>query len=140
MSPRIDRNLINDSKTRQNRVTKSYNFDSGAHQKFITQKPTEQYASNGNIIAYACGPLKKQRYINPKIEAELVDFKKEIEDKFEKSLLKKFVMPRVSADPHSLDDRDSPDALFSAAPLRQQRNSHNRQLAQSTEFNMNYIN
>jgi hypothetical protein len=39
---------------------------------------------NGNIIALACGPLKKPRYINPKIEKELVEFKKEIEEKFEK--------------------------------------------------------
>ena len=51
-------------------------------------KPTvslEKKAENGNIIGLACGPLKKKRYINPKIEAELVDFKKEIEDKFHKS-------------------------------------------------------
>ena len=32
-----------------------------------------------------CGPMKKKRYINPKIELELVDFKKEIEEKFAKS-------------------------------------------------------
>jgi len=38
----------------------------------------------------ACGPLKKKRYINPKIELELIDFKKEIEEKFAKSPLKKF--------------------------------------------------
>lgn len=54
----------------------------------------EQRTSNGNIIALACGPLKRKRYINPKIEAELVDFKKEIEEKFAKSPLKKFQMPR----------------------------------------------
>ena len=56
----------------------------------MAKRPTEQVASNGNIIAYACGPLKKQRYVNPKIEIELTDFKKEIEEKFEKSLIKKF--------------------------------------------------
>jgi len=33
----------------------------------------------------ACVPLKKARYINQKIELELVDFKKEIEEKFYKS-------------------------------------------------------
>jgi len=38
----------------------------------------------------ACGPLKNKRYINPKIELELVDFKKEIEEKFAKSALRKF--------------------------------------------------
>jgi hypothetical protein len=30
---------------------------------------------NGNTPAYACGPLKKERYINPKIEQELIEFK-----------------------------------------------------------------
>ena len=53
----------------------------------------ERLTSEGNIIALACGPLKRKRYINPKIEQELVDFKKEIEQKFEKSPLRKFVMP-----------------------------------------------
>ena len=56
----------------------------------------EPRASNGNIIALACGPLKKPRYINPKIEQELVDFKKEIEEKFNKSPLQQFVMPKLS--------------------------------------------
>ena len=32
--------------------------------------------------------------MNPKIELELVDFKKEIEEKFAKSALRKFKMPR----------------------------------------------
>jgi hypothetical protein len=45
------------------------------------------------IIALACGPLTKPRYINPKIEAELVDFKKEIEEKFGKSKLRSFKFP-----------------------------------------------
>ena len=54
----------------------------------------EKRTSKGNIIAYACGPLRKKgRYINPKIEKELVDFKKEIEEKFAKSPLRKFQMP-----------------------------------------------
>ena len=57
----------------------------------------EQRASSGNIIGLACGPLTKQRYINPKIEAELVDFKKEIEEKFAKSKLVSFGFPRKSA-------------------------------------------
>lgn len=54
----------------------------------------ETRSSQGNIIALACGPLKRKRYINQKIEAELVEFKKEIEEKFAKSPLKKFQMPR----------------------------------------------
>jgi len=40
---------------------------------------------NGNIPEYACGPLTKARYINPKIEIELVEFKEEIHDKFHSS-------------------------------------------------------
>lgn len=35
------------------------------------EKPShmdEQRAKNGNIIALACGPLKRKRYINDKIE------------------------------------------------------------------------
>ena len=38
--------------------------------------------------------MKKKRYINPKIELELVEFKKEIEEKFAKSAIKTFVMPK----------------------------------------------
>ena len=53
----------------------------------------EHRTSQGNIIALACGPLTKPRYINPKIEAELVDFKKEIEEKFAKSKLRSFKFP-----------------------------------------------
>lgn len=37
---------------------------------------------NGNIPEFACGPLTKPRYINPKIEKELVEFKIEINEKF----------------------------------------------------------
>ena len=40
---------------------------------------------NGNIPEYACGPLTKKRYINPKIEQELVEFKQEIKEKHEAS-------------------------------------------------------
>lgn len=53
----------------------------------------EELSPEGNIIAYACGPLKKPRYINPKIEKELVTFKKEVEVKFSKSILRKFEFP-----------------------------------------------
>jgi hypothetical protein len=51
--------------------------------------------SNGFTIALACGPLKRQRYINSKIEIELRDFKKEIEDKYAKSKLTSFKMPKL---------------------------------------------
>ena len=53
----------------------------------------------------ACGPLKRKRYINPKIELELVEFKKEIEEKFEKSPLRSFVMPRKAVP----DEKFSPE-------------------------------
>ena len=42
----------------------------------------ERWTANGNYVAYACGPLKRPRYINERIEQELVEFKKEIEEKF----------------------------------------------------------
>ena len=78
--------------SRQHRLAKSYDMDSVSQRVTAREKLNgrEQFAPNGNIIAYACGPLKRKRYINPKIEAELVDFKKEIEEKFAKSPLKKF--------------------------------------------------
>lgn len=57
-------------------------------------KEQEIRTSQGNIIANACGPLKKPKYVNPKIEKELVEFKQEIEEKFEKSALRTFVFPK----------------------------------------------
>jgi hypothetical protein len=59
----------------------------------------------------ACGPLKKQRYINAKIELELIDFKKEIEEKFNKSPLKKFIFPRSAsmAAESASETRETPD-------------------------------
>ena len=55
----------------------------------------ETRASNGNIISYTGRPLENlsDRYVNPKIELELVDFKKEIEEKFAKSKLRSFNFP-----------------------------------------------
>ena len=51
---------------------------------------------NGNIASFACGPLRGQRYINPKIELELIEFKVEIEDKFKKSIVNRtFRFPRM---------------------------------------------
>ncbi|CAI2387707.1 unnamed protein product [Moneuplotes crassus] len=49
--------------------------------------------SNGNIPAYTAGPLQRERYINPKMEAELVTFKKEVDKRFKKSLLKDYKFP-----------------------------------------------
>ena len=44
-------------------------------------------------MALTNGPLTKQRYINKKIESELIDFKKEIEEKFAASELRVFKFP-----------------------------------------------
>jgi hypothetical protein len=60
---------------------------------------------NGNIPAFACGPLTKDRYINPKIEQELVEFKQEIEDKFNESVTNRiYVFPRISQQKMTIDD------------------------------------
>ena len=78
------------------RVNKSYNLESISQLRQVDRDKhigVEKRTSKGNIIALACGPLRKKRYINPKIEQELVEFKKEIEEKFAKSPLRKFEMP-----------------------------------------------
>ena len=51
--------------------------------------------SNGNIAAFACEPLKRERYINPKMEVELVNFKAELEKRFKKSAIQGFMFPRT---------------------------------------------
>ena len=53
----------------------------------------EKRASNGNIVGNTSNRKTDERYINPKIEAELLDFKKEIEEKFASSDLKTFKFP-----------------------------------------------
>jgi len=53
----------------------------------------DKWTSEGNIIANSNGVLTHKRYINPKIEQELVEFKIEVEDKFNKSPLKDFKFP-----------------------------------------------
>ena len=55
---------------------------------------------SGNIPSFACGPLQKERYVNKKIEEELVEFKLEIKEKFQKSEINKnFVFPRLPESP-----------------------------------------
>lgn len=50
---------------------------------------------NGYQIALANGQLKKARYINPAIEKELAEFKEEIAEKHDASIINKtFVFPR----------------------------------------------
>ncbi len=65
-------------------------------QEIESSDQVEKQLPNGNIPAYACGPLKRKRYINPKIEQELVEFKDEIEAKFAKSEVNsQFVFQRI---------------------------------------------
>jgi hypothetical protein len=75
--------------------------------------PNESYSNarslpalpNGNISEYACGPLTKPRYINPKIEQELVEFKIEINDKFQASDINnvyKFPRPLLEKQTHQI--------------------------------------
>ncbi len=52
---------------------------------YVRERSVERRAANGNYVAYACGPLNRKRYINERIELELIDFKNEIEEKFAKS-------------------------------------------------------
>ena len=56
----------------------------------------ERRAANGNYIAYACGLIiGRSRYINERIELELVEFKREIEEKFGNSAVNaNFRFPR----------------------------------------------
>lgn len=56
---------------------------------YVRERSVERRAANGNYVAYACGPLNRKRYINERIEIELVDFKQEIEEKFAKSKVNK---------------------------------------------------
>jgi hypothetical protein len=48
-------------------------------------------------VSLACGNLQKPRYINPKIEEELKEFKQEIAQKFKDSVMNRtFKFPRMS--------------------------------------------
>ena len=70
----------------------------------------------------ACGPLKRKRYINPKIELELVDFKKEIEEKFAKSPLRPFVMPKKSVESQENNSAEATgNGLFNQSRIQKGR-------------------
>lgn len=56
----------------------------------------EHEQSNGCSGVYACGQLNHARYINPKLEKELVDFKIEVEGKFKASPIANFAFPRIN--------------------------------------------
>lgn len=50
--------------------------------------------STGCTFSFACGPLSKQRYINPKLERELIDFRREVEAKHAKAETARYRYPR----------------------------------------------
>ncbi|CDW81276.1 UNKNOWN [Stylonychia lemnae] len=65
----------------------------------------ERRAANGNYIAFACGPLRRPRYINERIEQELLEFKEEIEERFAKSKVNQdFTFPFQSTGPQLKKD------------------------------------
>lgn len=48
-------------------------------------------------VSLACGPLQRPRYVNPKIEDELKEFKAEIKQKFALSEIQRtYVFPKVA--------------------------------------------
>ena len=58
----------------------------------------ERRVASGNYLGFACGPLRRPRYINERIELELVEFKQEIEERFEASKVNRmFKFPRSKA-------------------------------------------
>ena len=57
----------------------------------------EDVLPNGNYVAYACGPMMWERYINDKMEMELTYFKREVEKWFQKTWIdKEYAFPRWS--------------------------------------------
>lgn len=68
---------------------------------YVRERSLERRSANGNYVAFACGPiLGRQRYINERIELELLDFKLEIEEKFAKSKVnREFRFPRLMPPP-----------------------------------------
>jgi hypothetical protein len=54
----------------------------------------EHVQKDGRVYSLACGPLVKPRYVNPMLEKELVEFKKEIEEKHSIASTKAYVFPR----------------------------------------------
>jgi len=78
------------------KINKSFNFDLSSNKKVsLPYSMIEHPQKNGCDAVFACGPLNRQRYINPKLEKELVEFKREVEDKFAKSLIASFTYPRL---------------------------------------------
>jgi len=93
------------------------------------------------IYGLACGPLQKPRYINPKIEIELLDFKKEIEEKFHKSQLRSFkfplksksILPETRRSSHLREV--STDEMTSPSPAFNNHSSHASMLANQQSYN-----
>ena len=57
----------------------------------------EHVTKDGKVYSLACGLLVRPRYINPKLKRELVDFKVEVEDKFNKGDTKGYIFPKRTA-------------------------------------------
>ena len=67
----------------------------------------EKVLPNGNIVAYACGEFTGKRYINDKIEQELVEFKQEIEEKFAESEMNKtYRFPKVAVNSSNISQNN----------------------------------
>ena len=64
----------------------------------------ERVLPNGNIACFTSdNPPKRDRYVNPKIEEELIEFKQEIEEKHHESEINKtYKFPRPFLDGNKL--------------------------------------
>eukprot|EP00347_Sterkiella_histriomuscorum_P011704 403371428 len=101
--------------TAQSQNSKSFLFDlnsSRPNQQNIgsnnlPHNKIEHLQKNGCHAVYACGPLSRNRYINPKLEKELHEFKIEVEGKFAKSPIATFKYPRLSVDNEISQDQDN---------------------------------
>jgi hypothetical protein len=54
----------------------------------------EHVTKDGKVYSLACGALIRPRYVNPKLERELVEFKVEVEDKFNKGETRDYIFPK----------------------------------------------
>lgn len=83
------------SRNPKNRLDPAVYENKGFSKSFMEGQPQrETITPQGNIVGLANGPLLRKRYINQNIERELFKFKNEIEEKFAKSPLATFSMPR----------------------------------------------
>ena len=79
---------INNRITQSAKRSDTMDHSSPVFDKFDNKfdRQLERVLPNGNIVCYTSdNPPKKERYVNPKIEEELVEFKQEIEEKHNES-------------------------------------------------------